>query len=301
VKKIIGFFFLLSAMCCFVSAQSPLAEFDKVKEIKLLESNREDIKRILAGYEHDKSAEDYKQYFYTKNAEIRITFSKGDCMKSSSYWNVSEWVVTNIKLTTKEKLKVKDFDFSNYTKEIDDEEVPEDYVLHDEKSGVAFEIEDQEVQQIVFYPPISKTAFLCSNDNTVEVLSGEKRMANLLLEEPICILVNAHADVTELNLSANEVIIKSNLQTKNKNRVDSKTKISVATTAVDPENDILTYNYIVSAGKILGTGANVVWDLSGVKPGSYTITAGVDDSCGICGLTITKTVVIKNSSESEIK
>jgi hypothetical protein len=70
------------------------------------------------------------------------------------------------------------------------------------------------------------------------------------------------------------------------------TTVTVATTAVDPENDVLTYNYTVSGGRIVGTGANVSWDLSGMSPGTYTITAGVDDGCGLCGQTQTRTVTI---------
>ena len=69
--------------------------------------------------------------------------------------------------------------------------------------------------------------------------------------------------------------------------------VSVATTAVDPENDVLTYNYTVSGGRIVGTGANVSWDLTGAPPGTYTITAGVDDSCGVCGQTQTKTITVQ--------
>ncbi len=68
--------------------------------------------------------------------------------------------------------------------------------------------------------------------------------------------------------------------------------VSVTTTAVDPENDVLTYNYTVSGGRIVGTGANVTWDLSGLSEGTYTITAGVDDGCGLCGKTETRTVTV---------
>ncbi len=70
--------------------------------------------------------------------------------------------------------------------------------------------------------------------------------------------------------------------------------VDVRTTAVDPENDVLTYVYTVSGGRITGQGANVSWDLTGVSPGTYTITAGVDDSCGVCGTTQTKTVTVAN-------
>jgi hypothetical protein len=68
--------------------------------------------------------------------------------------------------------------------------------------------------------------------------------------------------------------------------------INVTTNAEDVENDVLDYSYTVTSGRIIGSGANVSWDLSGSLPGTYTITAKVDDSCGICGKTITKTVRI---------
>jgi hypothetical protein len=66
--------------------------------------------------------------------------------------------------------------------------------------------------------------------------------------------------------------------------------ISVTTNAEDYENDVLDYSYTISGGRIIGLGANVSWDLNGTLPGTYTITAKVDDSCGVCGKTITKTV-----------
>jgi hypothetical protein len=73
---------------------------------------------------------------------------------------------------------------------------------------------------------------------------------------------------------------------------NDSTSISVATSASDPENDVLTYNYTVSGGRIVGTGANVSWDVSGLAPGTYTITVGVDDGCGLCGKTQTQTITV---------
>lgn len=68
--------------------------------------------------------------------------------------------------------------------------------------------------------------------------------------------------------------------------------VRVQTTAADPEGDILTYNYKVTGGRVVGTGANVFWNLSAVMPGTYTITAAVDDGCGVCGEKITRTVTV---------
>ena len=68
--------------------------------------------------------------------------------------------------------------------------------------------------------------------------------------------------------------------------------VNATTTATDPENDVLTYEYTVSGGRIVGQGANVNWDLSGVRAGTYTITSGVNDGCGICGQTKTETITV---------
>jgi hypothetical protein len=67
--------------------------------------------------------------------------------------------------------------------------------------------------------------------------------------------------------------------------------------ATDAENDVLTYSYTPSGGRIVGQGANVTWDLSGVRAGTYTITVGVDDGCGICGQTKTQTIEVKECDD----
>jgi len=107
---------------------------------------------------------------------------------------------------------------------------------------------------------------------------------------------NQAANVTALTLSSNAITLgcpPGQVPVEGQT-CDQSTSINVSTTAVDPENDVLTYQYTVSGGRIVGTGPTVSWDLSGVAPGSYTITAGVDDGCGICGKTMTQTVTVAN-------
>src|SRR5690606_9062503 len=105
---------------------------------------------------------------------------------------------------------------------------------------------------------------------------------------------NQFANVDSVTLSKTTVNIpcEPGYRPKEGTTCDDDQTISVATAASDPENDVLTYNYTVSGGRIVGSGANVSWDLSGVEPGTYTITAGVDDGCGLCGRTDTKTVEV---------
>lgn len=68
--------------------------------------------------------------------------------------------------------------------------------------------------------------------------------------------------------------------------------VDVITSAIDPENDVITYSYTVTGGVIKGTGPKVQWDLRDAQPGTYTITAGVDDGCGICGKTKSQVVTV---------
>lgn len=106
---------------------------------------------------------------------------------------------------------------------------------------------------------------------------------------------NQPANVTNLTLSETEIAAPCPVgQVPREGQVCSDNMtVNVTTTAVDPENDVLTYNYTVSQGRIVGQGANVTWDLTGVAPGTYTITSGVDDGCGVCGQTQTKTITVR--------
>lgn len=107
---------------------------------------------------------------------------------------------------------------------------------------------------------------------------------------------NKSPDVTELALGQTEIIASCpSGQTPREGTVcGEKMNTQVTTTAVDPEKDVLVYYYTVTGGRIVGQGAKVTWDLTGVAPGTYTVTAGVDDGCGICGKTQTQTITVKS-------
>jgi hypothetical protein len=112
------------------------------------------------------------------------------------------------------------------------------------------------------------------------------------LEEKVDAVANAEQWISRFGWGTGSVVDLL-LSTDDIDKQSADHQIRVKTTAVDPENDVLTYQYIVSGGKIIGTGAEVVWDLANSPVGTYTITAGVDDGCGICGKTVTKTVTIR--------
>lgn len=67
-------------------------------------------------------------------------------------------------------------------------------------------------------------------------------------------------------------------------------KIKVNTVARSAKNERLTYYYTVSGGQINGTGASVVWDLVGARPGEYKITVGISSAKRVSDKTVMKAV-----------
>jgi outer membrane protein OmpA-like peptidoglycan-associated protein len=57
-------------------------------------------------------------------------------------------------------------------------------------------------------------------------------------------------------------------------------RVHIAATASDPDGDPLTYTWNANGGQILGSGAEVDLNTTGVAPGRYTVTGRVDDGRG---------------------
>jgi hypothetical protein len=116
-------------------------------------------------------------------------------------------------------------------------------------------------------------------------------------------IINIPANVTNVTLSETEVTIPcaAGFRPREGTVCSDDLSVNVATTAVDVENDVLTYSYTVTGGRVVGQGANVSWDLSGVRPGTYTITSAVDDGCGLCGQTQTRTITVRECDCVEIE
>lgn len=56
--------------------------------------------------------------------------------------------------------------------------------------------------------------------------------------------------------------------------------LQLLATANDPDGDRLLYTYLTTGGKLSGDGANAALDLTGVAPGTYTVTVKVSDGRG---------------------
>ena len=73
---------------------------------------------------------------------------------------------------------------------------------------------------------------------------------------------------------------------------DAAPQIQLTANANDPTPSSLNYKYTTTGGHIVGSGANVTWDLTGVAPGNYTATVEVDNNCG-CVAFVSNTVVVR--------
>ena len=61
---------------------------------------------------------------------------------------------------------------------------------------------------------------------------------------------------------------------------DSGQTVTASARGTDSQNLPLNYTWTSTGGNVIGTGPNVRWDLSGVAPGTYSITTTADDSRG---------------------
>ncbi|HEY2647042.1 MAG TPA: PKD domain-containing protein, partial [Candidatus Acidoferrales bacterium] len=65
-----------------------------------------------------------------------------------------------------------------------------------------------------------------------------------------------------------------------RNSVFAGERVHISTNASDPDGDPLTYTWRANSGRIVGNGASVDFDSTGLAPGNYTITVRVDDGRG---------------------
>lgn len=300
--KLLFTFILIFFLNSFNFAQS-LPELEKLKEIKLLEHTREDVLRIMNGYELEAEEKYHYDWFSTKDADIRIDYSEGNCEEFvSDGFKISEWKAIYIVIEPKKTIKLKDLkiDFSKYKKEKRYYDIDGIYVYYDKKVGVIFTVGRDEIGKIEIIPSEKYYNLMCDEEKAKKLSITSSIFEDKLKDRngiPYC--PNIVPNVENLILSFDEITASCS-DSENKRCSDKVKVIAVFAYAKDPENDTMIYKYEISGGRILPSdnkpidrSEKVLWDLSDVKPGSYTITVAVDDGCGFCGKTMTKTVVVK--------
>lgn len=302
ISSIIIHFLLVLILFCSAAFAQSLPELEKLKEIKLLESNRDDVLKILSIYELDDGEEYHRDTFSTENTEITVDYSKGNCKEIiPDGYNVPEWKAIFVSLEPKKPIKLESLklNLSKYKKEKRFKDIDDLYVYYDKQAGIVFTVKEVEIVLIEINPSPKYYGLMCDEEKAKRLSSTSSIFEYKLKERrsgSICIW--EISDVKTVNIGFDRIKdrCKSNLR-KSEICFDENNIIEIATIATNPQNDILTYNYIVTGGKISGRGDKVLWDLSGVKPGTYTITAAVDNGCGFCGKTITKTIIVKECAD----
>jgi len=194
-------------------------------------------------------------------------------------WDVGEYKVTEIDISPWDNVELGDLgmDIRNFRNERLYRSHKNIRILHNKDVGIAIEVHGTRVRQVFLFPSRKNISLLCNNDFLRKFYLGNK-WRRYSEEKQMIVDLNYPANVTDLQVTRLE---------------GEDRKFQIQVTAVDSENDVLTYNYGISNGKIFGMGAKVIWDLSSAAPGAYKITAGVDDGCGICRRIISKIVTIK--------
>lgn len=123
-------------------------------------------------------------------------------------------------------------------------------------------------------------------------VSSAKKKTRPAPKKEVGFVCQLPASVNSIELSQSEVILNCPLDD---NSCKSNKIIKVTTIAIDSGE--MKYVYYVSAGKIIGAGSDVEWDLTDIKPGTYAITAGISqpyaDGWSVFGETKTQIVTIK--------
>ena len=306
MKKIFILIIFGLVMCSLVSAQSRLPELDKVKEIKLLESNRDDVRRIFAGYKfRNYNLSDYRDSVYTKDAEVEFSYSEGKCEdEGTDGVNVVEGRVSYVEISLKKTIKLKDIEnqitefggeLSTYRKEKMYVNENDSYMLHNKDLGIGLKLYNGRVEEVTFILPKKYYSLICNAEIARRLTTTKSFFTRPLKERKYIRYEPTPTGVKDLILSLTEIMADCSQTNSEGNKIcsDKVKAIDVLAVSYDSEiDDVLAFNYTVTGGKVIGTGNKVIWDLSGVKPGTYKITAEVDDGCGVCGQPVTKEVKV---------
>ncbi len=77
-------------------------------------------------------------------------------------------------------------------------------------------------------------------------------------------------------------------------------KVHVRAEAKSKEGEVIMYSYEVTGGRIVGQGADVDWVLTGLQPGSYSITARAEIGNSNGGQTLTRSVTLQECPECDL-
>ena len=168
MQRIAAFLFLIAIICTSAFAQTLSAELDKIKQIKLLESTREDVERILSGYKGKHYAVGLSQTFSSKKIEIEVSYTRGDCPDGVDKWNIEKGKVDFIDISFNDPVKFEDLKYnaSDFRKERMPVDKEDAFVYHDKNKGIVFLVEKEKLTSIFLMPSRSQSSLLCNSEES---------------------------------------------------------------------------------------------------------------------------------------
>ena len=274
--------FVILAAIAIASGQSLSEDIAKAKSIKLLDATQTEVAKLLGNtspFMYD------AETFSLESSRIQVSYSSGKCTDSDSYgvssddWAIGAGKVVMIEILPRGDRKVSEIDVGKVQLRKDRlyRGRGDYHIYYNKREGIAITTHgDQDyVEAVILFPSKASNSLLC-RDKKIQAYYAKTAWKRDWQPVYACILRNQYADVVDVEVALNG------------NRT-----FEVRTKATDPENDVLSYVYKVTAGKVIGGGAMVVWDLSDAPIGEHSISVGVDDGAGIVGRTVTKTVIVK--------
>ena len=173
MKNISLFAALLLTINITAFAQSLAFELDRIRQIKLLESSRDDVRRILYDYKLDSAEKDdepsYSQDFSSEKLDIEISYTTGDCSDDADdtdEWKVAKGKVKFIEISFNDSVKFDELllNASDFQKEQRYANIEGDFVYHDKEKGIAFMINEGEISAIHLFPVKKQSSLLCKNE-----------------------------------------------------------------------------------------------------------------------------------------
>lgn len=284
LRQLIFVLIALVAFSAFTFGQYQDRALERARSVKMLTDDREAVRKIFLDFNLDRSDLTSDEFSFGET-EVEVTYSSGECDEDEDeVWNVPSGKIVKVEIWDRGDWKLDDLKTSvaSFEKEQMYAGAEDQMIYHSKREGIAIAMVEDEIDRFILFPSVATKAKTCKSKYAKEFIAHKSWFGSKKLEDRVvCDLINLHANVTGLDLSHSEI-----------SAVTARL-VEVTTVAVDPENDILTYNYTVTGGRIIGAGAKVEWDMTGVRPGTYTITAGVDDGAGVIGQTKSMTAVVK--------
>ena len=271
-----------------IAGQSKSA-LDLVRSLVLLESTPEDASRLLSANTFDVWQSSGKQVFFRYSENIEAYYASGDCLDAKPHvesdfilpdiWKVEKARLVLVSFEPKQTFHLQDlgFDISKFKKERPYRSHKDYFVYFDKSAGIAIRSWGDAVKSVDFFPGKNNLESLCENARISKFYSNGSWRLNKEHKNNI-VDFNFPANVEELNVEF---------------MASGSRMVAIEVKAKDSENDVLSYLYRISAGRINSKGNIATWDLTHVSPGKYEIKTAVDDGIGPRGVWLSKWIEVK--------